>query len=117
MKLSEHLDKGIWTIADKSLLLIYGFGVIVLVVNVLPREEWGAFYIFQSIFLIICVLSDSIFLQPMVKFGSEHEAEVGEVLAGSSRPQSKSRARCIRKAFIALCAPSDAGGSVHTSAQ
>jgi O-antigen/teichoic acid export membrane protein len=83
MKISEHLDKGIWTIADKTLLLLYGFGVIALVVNVLPRDEWGAFSLFQSIFLIICVLADSIFLQPMVKFASEHEAEVPQVLAGS----------------------------------
>src|SRR5438874_527925 len=83
MTLSENLNKGIWTVADKTLLLLYGFGVIALVVNVLPREEWGAFSLFQSIFLIICVLADSIFLQPMVKFASEHEAEVPQVLAGS----------------------------------
>lgn len=82
MNLSEHLDKGIWTVADKTLLLLYGFGVIVLVVNVLPRTEWGAFSLFQSIFLILCVLADSIFLQPMVKFATEHEAEVKHVLAG-----------------------------------
>jgi O-antigen/teichoic acid export membrane protein len=82
LNLSEHLDKGIWTVADKTLLLLYGFGVIVLVVNVLPRPEWGAFSLFQSIFLILCVLSDSIFLQPMVKFATEHEAEVPHVLAG-----------------------------------
>ncbi len=82
MKLSDNLDKGIWTVADKTLLLLYGFGVIVLVVNVLPRPEWGAFSLFQSIFLILCVLSDSIFLQPMVKFATEHEAEVPHVLAG-----------------------------------
>ncbi len=82
MNLSEHLDKGIWTIADKTLLLLYGFGVILLVVNVLPRTEWGAFSLFQSIFLILCVLADSIFLQPMVKFAAEHEAEVPHVLAG-----------------------------------
>src|SRR6185312_14732267 len=82
MNLTEHLDKGIWTIADKALLLLYGFAVIVLVINVLPQSEWGAFNIFQSIFLILCVLSDSIFLQPMVKFASEHEAEVEQVLAG-----------------------------------
>ncbi len=82
MKLSEHLDKGIWTVADKTLLLLYGFGVILLVVNILPRPEWGAFSLFQSIFLILCVLADSIFLQPMVKFAAEHEAEVPQVLAG-----------------------------------
>ncbi|HEY3876730.1 MAG TPA: oligosaccharide flippase family protein [Candidatus Kapabacteria bacterium] len=81
MKLSEHLDKGIWTVADKTLLLLYGFGVIVLVVNVLPKPEWGAFSLFQSIFLILCVLADSIFLQPMVKFAAEHEAEVDYILA------------------------------------
>lgn len=94
MKLSEHLDKGIWTIADKSLLLVYGFGVILLVVNVLPRDEWGAFSIFQSIFLIICVLADSIFLQPMVKFASEHEAEVPHVLAGAFNLYSVSMIAC-----------------------
>ncbi len=83
MKLSEHLDKGIWTALDKGLLLLYGFGVILVVVNVLKPEEWGIFSLFQSFFLILCVLSDSIFLQPMVKFASEHEAEVEEVLAAS----------------------------------
>jgi O-antigen/teichoic acid export membrane protein len=94
MKISEHLDKGIWTIADKSLLLVYGFGVILLVVNVLPRDEWGAFSIFQSIFLIICVLADSIFLQPMVKFASEHEAEVPHVLAGAFNLYTASMVLC-----------------------
>ncbi len=82
MKLSEHLDKGVWTVADKTLLLLYGFGVILVVMDVLPLHEWGAFSLFQSIFLILCVLADSIFLQPMVKFGTEHEAEVRHVLAG-----------------------------------
>jgi stage V sporulation protein B len=82
VNLSENLDKGIWTVADKTLLLLYGFGVIVLVVNVLPPKEWGAFSLFQAIFLILCVLADSIFLQPMVKFAAEHEAEVPHILAG-----------------------------------
>lgn len=81
MQLREHLDKGIWAIADKVLLLLYGFAVIVVVVNVLPENEWGVFSIYQSIFLILAVLADSIFLQPMVKFGSEHEAEVDQILA------------------------------------
>src|SRR5437879_494968 len=84
MNLSEHLDKGIWTAADKALLLLYGFAVIVFVANVLPGREWGAFALFQSGFLILSILADSIFLQPMVKFASEHEAEVDQVLAASS---------------------------------
>ncbi|MFI5262911.1 MAG: polysaccharide biosynthesis C-terminal domain-containing protein [Candidatus Kapaibacterium sp.] len=83
MNLRDHLDKGIWAIADKALLLLYGFAIIMVVIGVLPESEWGAFSLFQSIFLIICVLSDSIFLQPMVKFASEHEAEVEEILAAS----------------------------------
>lgn len=83
MQLREHLDKGIWAIADKVLLLMYGFAVIIVVVNVLPEKEWGVFSIYQSIFLILSVLADSIFLQPMVKFASEHEAEVDHVLAAS----------------------------------
>src|SRR5438874_8403400 len=84
MNLSEHLDKGIWTIADKALLLLYGFAVIVFVANVLPGREWGAFALFQSGFLILCILADSIFLQPMVKFASEHEAEVDQMLAATT---------------------------------
>ena len=83
MNLREHLNTGIWAIADKALLLLYGFAIIIVVIGVLPESEWGAFSLFQSIFLIICVLSDSIFLQPMVKFASEHEAEVSEILAAS----------------------------------
>lgn len=83
MQLREHLDKGIWAIADKVLLLLYGLAVIVVVVNVLPEKEWGVFTIYQGLFLILSVLADAIFLQPMVKFGSEHEAEVDHVLAAS----------------------------------
>ncbi|HET6513374.1 MAG TPA: oligosaccharide flippase family protein [Candidatus Kapabacteria bacterium] len=83
MQLRDHLDKGIWAIADKVLLLLYGFAVIIVVVNVLPEKEWGVFSIYQSIFLILSVLADSIFLQPMVKFASEHEAEVDHTLAAS----------------------------------
>jgi stage V sporulation protein B len=103
VKISEHLDKGIWTVADKALLLLYGFGVIVLVVNILPPTEWGAFSLFQSIFLILCVLSDSIFLQPMVKFAAEHEAEVPQVLAGGFNLYTITM--LVMGVIIAACAP------------
>jgi O-antigen/teichoic acid export membrane protein len=83
LKLREHLDKGIWAIADKGILLLYGFAVMVIVIGALPADEWGAFNVYQSIFLIICFIADSIFLQPMVKFASEHEAEVEEALGAS----------------------------------
>lgn len=83
MQLREHLDKGVWTVADKSLLLLYGFAVILVVVGVLPENEWGVFNLFQPIFIIICFIADSIFLQPMVKFASEHKAEVPEILGAS----------------------------------
>lgn len=83
MKLRDHLDKGIWAVADKALLLLYGFAVIVIVVTTIPDTEWGAFNLYQSIFLIICFIADSVFLQPMVKFASEHEAEIGDALGAS----------------------------------
>lgn len=83
MKLRDHLNKGVWAAADKAILLIYGVATIFVVILVLPETEYAAFAEWQSIFLIICVLSDSIFLQPMVKFASEHEAEVEQVLAAS----------------------------------
>jgi O-antigen/teichoic acid export membrane protein len=83
LKLRDHLDKGIWAVADKGLLLLYGFAVIVIVVTTIPDTEWGAFNLYQSIFLIICFIADSVFLQPMVKFASEHEAEIGDALGAS----------------------------------
>lgn len=83
MQLREHLSKGIWAIADKALIFLNGFTILLIVIAVLPAKEWAAFSLFQSIFLIICVLSDSVFLQPMVKFASEHKAEVSEILAAS----------------------------------
>ncbi len=83
MNLRQHLSTGIWAAADKGLIFLNGFTILLVVIAVLPPSEWAAFSLFQSIFLIICVLSDSIFLQPMVKFASEHEAEVEEILAAS----------------------------------
>ncbi|MDP4220336.1 MAG: oligosaccharide flippase family protein [Bacteroidota bacterium] len=83
MQLRQHLSTGIWAVADKALIFLNGFTILLVVIAVLPSSEWAAFSLFQSIFLIICVLADSIFLQPMVKFASEHEAEVEEVLAAS----------------------------------
>ncbi|MBS1903609.1 MAG: oligosaccharide flippase family protein [Bacteroidetes bacterium] len=83
MNLRDHLNKGVWAAADKAILLVYGVAVIFVVIMVLPEHEYAAFTIWQTIFLIICVLSDSVFLQPMVKFASEHEAEVEQILAAS----------------------------------
>jgi O-antigen/teichoic acid export membrane protein len=83
LELRQHLSTGIWAIADKALIFLNGFTILLIVIVGLPSSEWAAFSLFQSIFLIICVLSDSIFLQPMVKFASEHKAEVEEVLAAS----------------------------------
>lgn len=54
-----------------------------IVVSALPDTEWGVFNIYQSIFLLICFIADSIFLQPMVKFASEHEAEIPNALGAS----------------------------------
>jgi O-antigen/teichoic acid export membrane protein len=83
LKLREHLNTGIWAAADKGLLLIYGFAIILVVVAAIPDTEWGAFSMYQSIFLIISFVADSIFLQPMVKFASEHKAEIREALGAS----------------------------------
>jgi O-antigen/teichoic acid export membrane protein len=83
LQLRQHLTTGIWAAADKALIFLNGFTILLVVIAVLPPSEWAAFSLFQSIFLIICVLADSIFLQPMVKFASEHQAEVEEILAAS----------------------------------
>jgi O-antigen/teichoic acid export membrane protein len=73
MRLTDHLSKGAWAFADKSLPLAYSIGAILLIIRVLPKEEYGLFILIQSITLMMVNLSTSFSLVPMVKFASESE--------------------------------------------
>ncbi len=75
MEIGKHLSKGIWGLADKALPVFYGIGYVLLVIRVLPEEEFGNFVLIQEIFLIVSGLATAFALQPLVKFCSEAEAD------------------------------------------
>ncbi len=71
MRLIQHLSKGAWAFADKSLPLAYSIGAILLIIRVLPKEEYGLYILVQGMALMMVNLSTSFHLVPMVKFLSE----------------------------------------------
>ncbi len=81
MELGKYLGKGIWGLADKGLPVFYGVAFIVLVIRVLPEEEFGNFVLVQEIFLIISGLAQGFALQPLLKFASEENNESGGIVS------------------------------------
>lgn len=79
MELGKHLGKGIWGLADKSLPVLYGVAYVLLVIRVLPEEEFGNFVLVQEVFLIISALAMAFSLQPLLKFASEQSADLPNV--------------------------------------
>jgi O-antigen/teichoic acid export membrane protein len=73
VELGKYLGKGIWGLADKGLPVIYGVAFVVLVIRVLPEEQFGNFVLVQEIFLIISGLVQGFALQPLLKFAAEDE--------------------------------------------
>jgi O-antigen/teichoic acid export membrane protein len=71
MEFGRHISKGLWAFADKALPAIYGVGYMFLVIRFLPQNEFGAFVIIQTIFVVISTMSFSLALQPLIKFGAE----------------------------------------------
>jgi lipopolysaccharide exporter len=74
MELGKYIGKGIWGLADKGLPVIYGVAFVVLVIRVLPEEEFGNFVLVQEIFLIISGLVQGLALQPLLKFAAEDDS-------------------------------------------
>jgi O-antigen/teichoic acid export membrane protein len=71
MEFGRHISKGLWAFGDKALPAIYGLGYVFLVIRVLPQNEFGAFIIIQTIFVVVSTMSFSLALQPLIKYGSE----------------------------------------------
>lgn len=95
MELGKHLGKGVWGLADKALPVVYGVAFVVLVIRVLPEEEFGNFVLIQEIFLIISGFAQGFALQPLLKFAAEENSEShGIVSAGFM----------LNAAFTLLCA-------------
>jgi O-antigen/teichoic acid export membrane protein len=80
MEFGKHIGKSLWGVADKSLPVVYGFGYVLLVIRVLPEEEFGNFVLLQEIFLILSGLATAVALQPMLKFASEERADPAGVI-------------------------------------
>lgn len=83
MEFGKHLTKGIWGAADKALPVIYGFGYVVLVIRVLPKEEFGNFVLIQELFLIISGLAMAFALQPLLKFAAEERPDRAAIISAS----------------------------------
>jgi len=75
LKLSQHLDKGFWALADRGLPFIYAVAQIA-VARELRLEEYGTYVIFQVIFNMLFAFTDNFALQAIVKFGVEPEVDL-----------------------------------------
>ena len=71
MELGRHLEKGLWAFADKALPAVYGILFMLLVIRILPIEEYGSYLLFQTVFLLIGALANSLAIQPMLKYVAE----------------------------------------------
>lgn len=83
MELGKHLGKGIWGAADKALPALYGLGFVLLVIRVLPEEEFGNFVLIQEIFLIISGFAMGFALQPMLKYAAEDRPDRREIIGAA----------------------------------
>lgn len=80
MEFGKHIGKSLWGVADKGLPVVYGFGYVLLVIRVLPEEEFGNFVLLQEIFLILSGLATAVALQPMLKFASEESSDPAGII-------------------------------------
>jgi O-antigen/teichoic acid export membrane protein len=83
VEFGKHIGKGIWGIAGKALPVIYGFGYVLLVIRVLPEEEFGTFVLIQEVFLVITGLATAFALQPLLKFAAEERDDTAGVITVS----------------------------------
>lgn len=74
MKLSENIDKIIWSILDKAWYVIYGF-VAILQMRRLEPETLGLYALLISIHTWAFIIADSFFLNSVIQFGFNSEKE------------------------------------------
>lgn len=68
MKLSEHIGKAAWSVADKALLVIMGV-TYMLPQKTIGAQGWGVFIIVNTFLTSIFLLTDGLALQAIVNFG------------------------------------------------
>jgi O-antigen/teichoic acid export membrane protein len=77
MRLTAHLGKITWSLADKGLYVLYGF-VQLLQIKALPAEVYGVFALLVGLNTWIMIVSDGSALQGVIQFGTK-ESERGRV--------------------------------------
>lgn len=80
MEFGKHITKSLWGLADKALPVFYGLAYVVLVIRVLPEEEFSNFVLLQEVFLILSGLATALALQPMLKFASEDARDSSAII-------------------------------------
>ena len=79
MKFSQHLGKGAWAFASRTLPILYAVAWL-FVARKLPLAEFGTLTVFQSLFAMLFTFSDGFALQAIVKFGVEPDTNLEELV-------------------------------------
>ncbi|MGC8748392.1 MAG: lipopolysaccharide biosynthesis protein [Candidatus Kapaibacteriota bacterium] len=74
MKLSENIDKVVWSVLDKGLYVLYGL-IVLLQIRRLEPSELGLYGILIGIHTWIFIITDSLFYQAIIQFGFKEETE------------------------------------------
>ncbi|MGC9078430.1 MAG: lipopolysaccharide biosynthesis protein [Candidatus Kapaibacteriota bacterium] len=74
MKLSENIDKVVWSGLDKGLYVLYGL-IVLLQIRRLEPSEFGLYGILIGIHTWIFIITDSLFYQAIIQFGFKEETE------------------------------------------
>lgn len=80
MKFSQHIGKGAWGLAGRGLPVLHAVAFILLVVNALPITEFGAYSVFQNLYIILFMFTDNFALQAIVKHGVEPDIDLTALL-------------------------------------
>ena len=93
MKLTAHLGKITWSLADKGLYVLYGL-VQLLQIKALPADAYGVFAILVALNTWIMIVSDGSALAGLVQFGTKKE----------DRPRVNTMGLVIHVALVGIAA-------------
>jgi O-antigen/teichoic acid export membrane protein len=71
---AKWLIRGFWAIADQGLFALSNFALNVLLARWLPQEEYGAFAVAFSVFLLLGAFHTAVLTEPMLVFGASKYA-------------------------------------------
>lgn len=91
MNIQQHIGKISWTVADKLLVIGYGF-VNIVQIRSLGVDEFGLYSLLVALQTYIFILSDGSALQGIIQFGMKEE----------DRPQANYLALCIHCSIVVV---------------